>query len=80
MVFAILIHSLDGGGTVYHSQFYTIEGNDANKKKRQQQIIHMVQQEHIFRLQCTKRRVGSAQQGETLAGGDITHLKVWHFS
>ena len=75
MVYAVLVHSLDGKGSIFHSQFYTAEGNDAARKTRQQQIIHHVYQEHVFRLQCTAGRRGGPQ-GETLAGGDAGNSKV----
>mmetsp|Transcript_1676 Transcript_1676/g.3494 ORF Transcript_1676/g.3494 Transcript_1676/m.3494 type:complete len:196 (-) Transcript_1676:298-885(-) len=48
MVYALLIHSVDSSQSLHFSIFYTPEGNDGNKKTRQQSIIRRILQEHLF--------------------------------
>ena len=38
MVYGLMVHSVDSCQTLYFSVFYTPEGNDAQKKTRQQML------------------------------------------
>lgn len=48
MVYGLLIHSVDSSQTLHFSIFYTPEGNDGNKKTRQQNIMRRILEEHLF--------------------------------
>mmetsp|Transcript_58512 Transcript_58512/g.164035 ORF Transcript_58512/g.164035 Transcript_58512/m.164035 type:complete len:201 (-) Transcript_58512:266-868(-) len=48
MVYGLMIHSVDSSQTLHFSIFYTPEGNDGNKKTRQQNIMRRILEEHLF--------------------------------
>uniref|UniRef100_A0A7S2KS53 Uncharacterized protein n=1 Tax=Zooxanthella nutricula TaxID=1333877 RepID=A0A7S2KS53_9DINO len=48
MVYGLMVHSVDSSQTLHFSIFYTPEGNDANKKTRQQTIMRRILEEHLF--------------------------------
>eukprot|EP00743_Colponemidia_sp_Colp-15_P007675 GILK01008308.1.p1 GENE.GILK01008308.1~~GILK01008308.1.p1 ORF type:complete len:203 (-),score=11.93 GILK01008308.1:82-690(-) len=52
MVYGFLIHSLTSARTLYFSIFFTPEGNNDQKKIRQQTITRKILEEHLFRNQC----------------------------
>mmetsp|Transcript_64530 Transcript_64530/g.189207 ORF Transcript_64530/g.189207 Transcript_64530/m.189207 type:complete len:201 (+) Transcript_64530:60-662(+) len=48
MVYGLMIHSVDSSQTLHFSIFYTPEGNDGQKKTRQQNIMRRILEEHLF--------------------------------
>uniref|UniRef100_A0A0G4HJB0 AP complex mu/sigma subunit domain-containing protein n=1 Tax=Chromera velia CCMP2878 TaxID=1169474 RepID=A0A0G4HJB0_9ALVE len=52
MVYGILIHSAENSQKLFLSNFYTPEGNDAQKKARQQAVMRRILDEHFFQIQC----------------------------
>mmetsp|Transcript_110992 Transcript_110992/g.312936 ORF Transcript_110992/g.312936 Transcript_110992/m.312936 type:complete len:201 (-) Transcript_110992:80-682(-) len=48
MVYGLMIHSVDSSQTLHFSIYYTPEGNDGNKKTRQQTIMRRILEEHLF--------------------------------
>lgn len=50
MVYGLMIHSVDSCQTLYFSIFYTPEGNDSQKKTRQQTIMRRILEEHLFQM------------------------------
>eukprot|EP00298_Acanthocystis_sp_HF-20_P008821 c17920_g1_i1.p1 GENE.c17920_g1_i1~~c17920_g1_i1.p1 ORF type:complete len:182 (+),score=56.34 c17920_g1_i1:73-618(+) len=75
MVFGFIIHSLDKDGVtnsypIWFSSFFTPEGNDQLKKKRENFIARRVQEEHDFRVRCRAvYRTGDEQAISTSEDG-----------
>ncbi|CEL92266.1 unnamed protein product [Vitrella brassicaformis CCMP3155] len=52
MVYGLMIHSVDSSHRLFFSIFYSPEGNDGQKKTRQQTIMRRILEEHLFQTQC----------------------------
>lgn len=59
MVYGLMCHSVGSSQLLHFSIFYTPEGNDAQKKTRQQTIMRRILEEHLFQTlnsECDRSR------------------------
>eukprot|EP01067_Filipodium_phascolosomae_P001970 Filipodium_phascolosomae@DN223_c0_g1_i1.p1 len=64
MVYGIMLHSVENSQQLHFSHFFTPEGNDENKKVRQQTIMRKILEDHLFHKQSVQEMWAAGKEEE----------------